>query len=355
MLEIKNPKELEMTERHATFFITHRGERHQMAAMNSAPPELDITMRRSPSKEEIISLLPGKKFLISERSGEIDADIIKAATDLKLIQRLGSMTYDIDLESARKAGIAVSYLPVKSCIMVAEHMVLQILANAKRLNEVMDLTNQAGDWGQNPKRCDEDYFAYNWTKRKKILSIWEATVGIIGFGEIGAELARRLSGFNCNILYNKRVPLPATAEKDLNIKYASVDQLLAESDYVCMLLPFFPETEQSLSNKFFNQMKPGAVFVSCGGSGVVDEEALAEALNSGHLYGAAMDTFTFEPISKSNPLLPLALQPQSNLVLTPHTAAGSGDTTSKTGLERYGDYINLIRLINGDPISGRLV
>ena len=343
-----------MTNRHATLFITHRGERHQMAAIASAPPELDITMRRSPSKDELISLLPGKEFLITERTGKIDADIIKAGTDLKLIQRLGSLTHDIDLDSARSAGIAVSYLPVKSCIMVAEHMMLQMLAGAKRLHEMMDLTNQAGDWGQEPKKCDEDYFAYNWTNSKNIHSIWESTVGILGFGEIGAELARRLSGFNCKILYNKRVPLPAFAEKELQIEFASVDQLLAESDYVCMLLPFFPETEQSLSSKFFKKMKSGAIFVSCGGSGVVDEEALFDALKSDHLYGAALDTFSFEPISKTNPLLPLALQPQSNLYLTPHTAAGSGSTTSTTGMERYGDYINIIRFLNGDTLSGKV-
>ena len=88
-----------MTEKHAALFITHRGERHQMDALAAAPSVLDITMRRSPSKDEIISLLPGKEFLISERSGVIDADIINAGKDLRLIQRLGSLTYDIDLES----------------------------------------------------------------------------------------------------------------------------------------------------------------------------------------------------------------------------------------------------------------
>jgi phosphoglycerate dehydrogenase-like enzyme len=344
-----------MIDRHATLFITHRGERHQADALASAPPDLDITMLRSPSKEEIISLLPGKEFLISERSGEIDADIVKAGKDLRLIQRLGSLTYDIDLESARSAGIAVSYLPVRSCIMVAEHMMMQILASAKRLNETMELTIQPGDWSQQPKRCDEDYFAYNWTNRKDIHALWEATVGILGFGEIGAELARRLRGFNCQILYNKRTPLPPSAELDLNIQYAGMDQLLAESDYICMLLPYFPETDQSLSSEFFKKMKPGSVFVSCGGSAVVDEDALAESLNSGHLYGAAMDTFTYEPITSDSSLISIASQPLSNLYLTPHTAAGSGSSNQGSGRERYGDYINIIRSLNGEKLTGRLV
>ncbi len=338
--------------RHKTLFITHRGLRHQQAALEAAPAELEVTIRRSPSKEEIIALLPEMEFLISERTGEINADIIAAGKKLRLIQRLGSQTYDIDLEAARAAGIPVCYLPVRSCIMVAEHMLLQMLALAKRLREVMDLTLEADDFGQPPRRCDEDYFAYNWTGRENILGLWGATVGILGMGEIGTELARRLRGFGCTVLYNKRNPLPEAAERELNVQFAGVDDMLARSDYVCMLLPFFPETEQSLSRDFFAKMKPGSIFVSCGGSGVVDEEALAEALRSGHLYGAAVDTYTFEPIAPDNPLLPLARDPRANIVLTPHTAAG---TVAAASSERYGDYTNIMRVLHGEPLVGRLV
>lgn len=178
-----------MSQKHATLFITHRGERHQQDALGAAPAELEVTMLRSPTKEEIMAALPGKEFLITERTGVIDADIIQAGKDLRLIQRLGSQTYDIDLKAAKIAGIPVCYLPVRSCIMVAEHMALQILALAKRLREVMDLTAEANDFGHPPRLCDEDYFAYNWTGRENLLGLWESTVGILGFGEIGTELA----------------------------------------------------------------------------------------------------------------------------------------------------------------------
>ena len=114
--------------RHPTLFITHRGERHQQAALAAAPTELDITMGRTPSKEQILALLPGKEFLITERTGEFDADMIRAGKDLRLIQRLGSQTHDIDLAAAQAAGIPVCYPPVRGCIMVAEHMLLQMLA-----------------------------------------------------------------------------------------------------------------------------------------------------------------------------------------------------------------------------------
>ena len=119
-----------------------------------------------------------------------------------------------------------------------------------------------------------------------------------------------------------------------------------------MLLPFFPETALSLDADFFARMKPGACFVSCGGSGVVDDQALADAVASGHLYGAAVDTFVYEPISKESPLLPLARNPQTNLVLTPHTAAGSASASSKS---RTGDYINIHRVLSGENLVGRLV
>lgn len=341
-----------MTKKYSALFITHRGERHQQDAIGAAPDFLDVTMMRSPSKEEIIAALPGKDFLITERSGMIDADIIATGSSLRLVQRLGSQTYDIDLKAAKKAGIPVCYLPVRSCIMVAEHMVLQLLALAKRLREVMELTQQADDFGNPPRLCDEDYFAYNWTGREDLLGLWESTVGILGFGEIGTELARRLQGYGCHILYNKRNRLPEEAEKELDIEFATQDELLEKSDFLCMLLPYFPETALSLNAEFFSKMKPGACFISCGGSGVVDDQALADAVASRHLYGAAVDTFVYEPIAKDSPLLPLARNPMNNLVLTPHTAAGSASASSKS---RKGDYINIERILSDQKLIGRLV
>jgi len=336
---------------HPTLFITHRGERHQQAALDAAPAELDVTLRRSPSKDEIIALLPGKEFLITERSGEIDADIIRAGHDLRLIQRLGAQTHDIDLEAARAAGVPVCTLSVVGCIRVAEHMLLQMLACAKKLRESIDVTLSAEDFGHPPRRCDEDYFAYNWAGRQDIRGLWGVTVGILGYGEIGTELARRLAGFGCKVLYNKRNPLPAAAEREMGIQFAAVNELVAASDYVCMLLPLFPETEQSLNREFFARMKSDAIFVSCGGSGVVDDEALAEAVASGHLYGAAVDTFTFEPVALDSPLLSVARNPQANLILTPHTAAGASSANRN---DRGDDYANLTRVLRGEALVGRV-
>jgi phosphoglycerate dehydrogenase-like enzyme len=342
--------------RHQTLWITHRGERHQQAALNSAPPEVTVTMLRSPSKDEVLARLPEMEFLVSERTGVIDADMIAAGKNLRLIQRLGSQTYDIDLAAAKEAGIPVCYAPVRGCIMVAEHMLMQILALAKREREAMDVVAEGKDFGYPPRRCDEDYFAYNWSGRKGVMGIWGSTVGILGMGEIGQELARLLKPFGCTILYHKRNRLPEGAEGELGAQFTTVDEMLARSDVVCMLLPFFPETEQSLGRGFFAAMKPGSLFVSCGGSGVVDEVALAETLRSGHLAGAALDTFTFEPVAGDDPLRALALaDPRANIILTPHTAAGTGPIHATQPInEREEDYANILRVLRGEPPTARI-
>ena len=171
--------------KHSTLFLTSRGERHQQEALAAAPRELDITLRRDPSRDEILRLVPQMEFLISERAGVIDAEMVTAARNLKLIQRLGAQTWDIDLDAARRAEIAVCYLPVATCQLVAEHIVLQLLTTAKRARELMQVVVDAGNWGM-PQRCTEDYFAYNWSQRENISGLRQSTVGILGFGEIGA-------------------------------------------------------------------------------------------------------------------------------------------------------------------------
>jgi phosphoglycerate dehydrogenase-like enzyme len=343
-----------MNKRHPVLYLTDRGKRHQRAALSSASPELDVTMLRKPSQEKILKCLPGVEFLISERAGVIDAEMINTGKRLRLIQRLGSLTHDIDLEAARVVGIPVSAWPVHSCIMVAEHMVMQILALAKRLNEVSDVASRAADWGQPSRRTDEDTFAYDWSGRENLETIYQRTAGILGFGEIGAELARRLRCFApSRVLYHKRNRLPQTVEEELGISYASLHTLLSESDYLCNLLPYSSETELLIDANFLSRMKHGAFLASCGSGSVIDEAALAETLRTGQVAGAALDTFEWEPIQSDNPLLPLARDPRSNVLLTPHTAAGSRSPAS-IEQSRAPDYENIRRILEGKPLQHRI-
>ena len=192
---------------HKVIFSTERGHRHQQAALNAAPDNLDITMLRQPDKRTLLPNLADAEYFISERTGVIDAEMIQAAPRLKLILRLGSLTYDIDTETAKAAGVSVCYWPVGSVIRVAEHMVLQMLALSKKLRETEAIALAAStEWAES-KRTDEDTFAYNWSNRQSVQGLWQKTIGIMGFGEIGAELARRLQGWDCPVTVQQAPPL----------------------------------------------------------------------------------------------------------------------------------------------------
>lgn len=333
--------------RYNVIFTTERGERHQQAALRAAPDFLDITMLRQPDRAALRPYLAEADYLISERTGLIDAEMIQAAPRLKLILRLGSLTYDIDTGAARAAGVAVCYWPVGSVIRVAEHLVLQMLALSKKLRETEAMALAAGsEWGGS-QRTDEDTFAYNWSNRQEIDGLWQKSIGILGFGEIGAELTRRLAGWDCTLLYHKRRRLPAKVETELGLSYVKVETLLAQSDYLVNLLPYFPSTDLLIGADYFAWMKPGASLVSCGSGSVIDEAALAEAVKSGRLAGAALDTFEWEPIKADNPLIELA-KAGYNVLLTPHIAAGASAAAAR---ERAGDYTNIVNHIHGRPLK----
>ncbi|MFN8455154.1 MAG: NAD(P)-dependent oxidoreductase [Anaerolineae bacterium] len=337
--------------RYKTIFITERGQRHQQAALNAAPDYLDITMLRQPDKATLMQHLAEAEYLISERTGEIDAEMIGAAPRLKLILRLGSLTYDIDTQTAKAAGVAVCYWPVGTVIRVAEHMVMQMLVIAKKLRELETIALAAGtEWGPS-KRTDEDTFAYNWSDRQNMADLWHSTIGIMGFGEIGAELARRLKGWDCTMLYHKRRRLPLAVEQELGLTYVDAETLFTQSDFLANLLPYFKDTDQMIDADFLVKMKPGAFLVSCGSGSVIGEAALAEAIKSGRLRGAALDTFEWEPLKADNPLITLA-KAGYNVLLTPHVAAGA---TAAAAKERFGDYTTLIHHINGQPLKYRVV
>ncbi|HSM54897.1 MAG TPA: NAD(P)-dependent oxidoreductase [Candidatus Sulfomarinibacteraceae bacterium] len=331
-------------------FTTERSQRHQETSIAAAPDFLNIAMLQRPDKETLKAHLQDAEYLISERVGVVDEEVIQAAPDLKMILRLGSLTHDIDVEAARKAGVIVTYWPVVPVIRVAEHVVLQMLTLSKKLRETEAIALEASsEWGES-KRTDEDTFAYNWSAREDVDGLWQKTVGIIGFGEIGTELARRLHNWGVTLLYNKRRRLPPRVEDELNLTYVEMDDLFVQSDYVANLLPYFPQTDQLLDKTFFDKMKPGACLVSSGSGSVINEQDLAEAIRSGKLGGAALDTFEWEPLRPENPLIPLAKKGY-NVLLTPHIAAGS---LSAAARERAKYYTNIVNHIEDKPIHNRI-
>jgi len=303
-------------------FTTARSTRHQNDALAVAPEGLAVTMLRSPERADLASALADATILVSERSGVIDAGLLSGAPELRLILRLGELTHDIDLEAARAAGVVVCRREQEGVLRVAEFCMLQMLALQRRLRESEDLARAAAETWVARRVTDENSFAFNWTRRSGLGGLHGRNVGILGFGEIGVALARRLQGWGVSLRYNRRNRLPEAVEAELGLTWLPAETLLAQADVVVCLLPFTEQTHGWLDAEHLGAMKPGALLVSAGSGGIIDEAALADAVASGHLAGAALDTFATEPLESENPLVVLAGQ-GVNLLLTPHVAGGA--------------------------------
>ncbi len=333
-------------------FLTDRAKVHQKSTLSTVPPGVEVVMLRRPDRETLYTHLANAQVLVSERQGLVDKGMIVAAPKLQLIQRLGSLVHDIDLEAARSRGIPVCRHPLPTCMAVAEHALMLILALLKHLPEVTRIALEAGDWGV-PRQTDENTFAFNWSRRENIRSLAGRTVGILGFGEIGVELARRLQGFSPSaIFYHKRNRLPEAAERDLRITYCESDRLFCNSETLVTLLPYSDSTHHLINLDTLETLPQGALLVHCGSGGVIDEQALATVVTSGHLGGAAVDTFEWEPLRPDNPLLPLARNTSYNVILTPHTAAGPRRLAAQ---ENWDIWENVRRLLAGQELKERVI
>jgi lactate dehydrogenase-like 2-hydroxyacid dehydrogenase len=328
-------------------YTTERGLVHQQRALAAAPPELSITMLRQPDTHMLYAALQQADYLISERVGVVDAQIFMNAPRLKLLVRVGSLYHDIDLAAARVYGVTVCRHPDPGTESVAEHCILQMLALTRKLRQV-EQAALAPDprWGES-RQTDENVFAYNWSGQRGLGRIEGRTVGILGMGEIGVEVARRLTGWGCVILYHKRRRLPESVERELNITYVDSKQLLVESDYLVSLLPYLPETVNYLNLERIDWLKSGAFVLSCGSGGTFDEAVLAQAVQNGRIAGVAVDSYAWEPLRADNSLLALA-RAGANVLLTPHIAAG---TEFHSGRE----YSNILRHLRGEPLLYRLI
>lgn len=336
--------------KYKTVFVTERAKVHQDAFLAVAPEMLDIVTLPQPDRETLKTHLADAVYFISERRGKIDADLLSSALRLKLILRLGSQTHDIDLEAAKTHGIIVTFWPQSSVIRVAEHCIMQMLVLVKRLNDAQKIALGASQNWRASRRTDENTFAYNWSKRQNIVGLSQKTIGILGFGEIGFEIAKRLQNWGTEILYHKRNRLPESVENRLNIAYADSETVFRESDILVNLLPYSAETNMFIHADRIAMMRHDALLLSVGSGSVIDELALAHAIKSGKIAGAALDTYEYEPIREDNPLLDLAREGY-NVLLTPHVAAGTMSNLD----ERREHFTNIIRHINGDMLLNRLV
>lgn len=328
-------------------WLTERSQRHQQAALEAAPREFHVRMLHQPSTAELQENLGKADFLVSERQGKIDESLLAWAPRLKLIVRLGALIDDIDINAVVSRGIKLARQPVMGSMIVAEHCMMVMLALLKKLNEAQYRARTFAS-EQEPVRTDENTFRYNWAKITQVQGIYGKTISIVGMGDIGIELARRLRAFQpAGVYYFKRHPYSEAAEHELSIQHvATLGELLKMAEVLVVLLPYSHETEHLINAEALAKMPAGSLLIQAGSGSTIDEKALVKALQNGQLAGAALDTFEFEPLLADHPLRKLTEDPTAAIILTPHIAAA----TPPYAVRRSQDYAEIMRFVQGEPL-----
>ncbi len=333
-------------------YLCPLGKQQREWRQAAAPEECTVYILRNGevSRGDLLAQIADADALITERTGVIDRELIAAGNQLKIIQRVGSLVYDIDLQAARDHSIPVCAQPMVGVIAVAEHLMMQMLMLLRAGMPLQETVRQApASFNMTSRRTTEDVFAFNWSATKRVGLLRDKTVGILGFGEIGVELSRLLQPWRTRTLYAKRQRYPESVERELSITYRSPDALIAESDIVVSLLPYSEEMDLWLNAQRIASMKRGAYLCHAGSGSVIDESAVANAIRSGQLAGCALDTYEWEPVPVDNALLALTREaPAANIFLTPHS--GSCNDSKLSGYGQF--YANVVNALLGTPIEG---
>jgi glyoxylate reductase len=252
----------------------------------------------------------------------IDAALVARAPRLALVQKFGTLTGNIDLAACAARGIAVETVRRMVNVAVAEQAFALLLALAKRLCELNGVVEEkalrAAGYKVRPRQSR--YIGYsNFAGIPGLETVHGATLGIIGFGEIGREVAHRARAFAMNILYFQRRPLAPALERELGVAYRPFDELLARSDYILVQLPLNLATRGIIDRAALARMKPGAMLIDVARAELIDHAALLEALDNGRLGGFGLDVGYAEPAEPGEPLLRYRGR---NVILMPHTAVG---------------------------------
>jgi phosphoglycerate dehydrogenase-like enzyme len=280
--------------------------------------KIDITCCAESEDAEYQRLLPEAEVLWHVLK-PVTAEQIATAPKLKLIQKIGSGVNTIDLEAAKKKGIAVCNLPGTNSRAVAEMALLLMLCCLRRVRE-LDLAVRSGDWGQ------------AWKLQDRFGELGGRTVGLIGYGAVPKLLEPMLTAMGAKVLYWSR-----------SKKNAELAALISSSDIVSLHLPLTPETKGILDPA---KMKAGAILVNTARGGLVDEAVLMENLKSGRLAAAGLDVFAIEPTPRDHPLLAL-----SNVICAPHLSWLTPETFERSLSAALG---NVRRLQAGEALENRV-
>ena len=250
---------------------------------------------------------------------EINEQVIEAGDRLRVIARYGVGLDRVDLEAARRKGIVVTNTPGANATSVAELTVCLMIALARNLIDAERRT-RAGEW-----------------PRQKGITLRGKTIGLIGLGSIGRQVAQMLRGFACRVLgYDPVVSAEQAAE--CGVEWAERDAVIQQADFLSLHLPVTPQTENMLNREAFSSMKDGVYIINTARSELIDEEALLEAIQSGKVAGAAIDTFRHEPPGADHPLLQL-----KQVIATPHMGAHTDDAMNAMGRMALHDCLAVLR------------
>ncbi|MEO8261319.1 MAG: phosphoglycerate dehydrogenase [Pseudolysinimonas sp.] len=279
------------------------------ATVEALGPDFDIREVDGTDRSALLAALADASAVLIRSATQIDAEAIAAAPQLKVVARAGVGLDNVDLASATAAGVMVVNAPTSNIISAAELTIGHILSLARHI-PAAHASLAAGEW-----------------KRSKYTGteLYEKTIGIIGLGRIGALIAARLQAFGMEVIAYDPYVTAARAQQ-LGVRLASLDELLAEADFISIHMPKTPETTGMISTTQLKAMKKTAYIVNVARGGLIDEAALAAALKAGEIAGAGVDVFTSEPPTDD------VLTSAPNIVVTPHLGASTDEAQEKAGV-----------------------
>lgn len=277
---------------------------------------------RTPNKEDTIRRIGNAQIVLLNKV-PIDKEVLTACSSIQLICCLSTGYNVVDIQAARELGIPVCNVPAYSTAAVSQFTFALLLELCHRVGH-HDRTVHEGKWSACPNFCYWD---------SPQIELAGKTMGIIGYGRIGQAVGRIARAMGMEVLAYSR-----TIRDGMEVNYVDLDTLLRRSDVISLHCPLFPETEKLINAKTIVKMKDGAILLNTARGQIIDEHAVADALKSGKLRGAAMDVVSEEPISPTNPLLTAP-----NCIITPHMAWAPLETRQRildTTVESIRGYLN---------------
>ncbi|MEI8292403.1 MAG: phosphoglycerate dehydrogenase [bacterium] len=273
---------------------------------------LEVIVKTGLPEAEILKIIPEFSALVVRSQTKVTAAVLEAATNLKVVGRAGVGVDNVDVETATRRGVIVMNTPGGNTISTAEHAFSLLVSIARSIPQA-DASVKAGRWDR---------------KKFEGVELYNKTLGILGMGRIGTELARRAMAFGMRVLAYDPY-LSVSRARSLQVELMEdIDTLLPQVDFISMHMPLTDETRHMLDARRLALCKKGVRIVNCARGGLVAESALYDALKSGHVAAAALDVFEVEPPPAEFPLREL-----SNIVFTPHLGASTAEAQENVGIE----------------------